>query len=191
LLAADVPAAPGSPHAATPPAALSFNRDIRPILSENCFHCHGPDKNHREADLRLDDRDAAIEGFALGGQVDVYFGDEVRFLVDEAQYIVGTGIDVERRALVSTVRDGDDVLVRVTDTGAGIPADVQARVFEPYFSTKKAGTGLGLPTVRRIVEEHGGALEWSRPHDRTRFAMTLPAQRLENSAASAAEPSAS
>ncbi len=64
LLAADVPAAPGSTHAATPPAALSFNRDIRPILSENCFHCHGPDKNHREANLRLDDRDAAIADFA-------------------------------------------------------------------------------------------------------------------------------
>ncbi|MBM3873291.1 MAG: DUF1553 domain-containing protein [Verrucomicrobia bacterium] len=62
--AAPAPAAPASASAATPPAALSFNRDIRPILSENCFHCHGPDKNHRKADLRLDDRDAAIEGFA-------------------------------------------------------------------------------------------------------------------------------
>ena len=58
------PAAPASAGATTPPAALSFNRDIRPILSENCFHCHGPDKNHREANLRLDDRDAAIADFA-------------------------------------------------------------------------------------------------------------------------------
>ena len=58
------PAGTVSASAATPPAALSFNRDIRPILSENCFHCHGPDKNHREANLRLDDRDAAIADFA-------------------------------------------------------------------------------------------------------------------------------
>jgi len=40
--------------------AIRFSRDILPILSDNCFHCHGPDPKHRAADLRLDDRDAAI-----------------------------------------------------------------------------------------------------------------------------------
>jgi Protein of unknown function (DUF1553)/Protein of unknown function (DUF1549)/Planctomycete cytochrome C len=44
---------------------LRYNRDIRPILSDNCFACHGPDKNHREADLRLDLREAAIEMKAI------------------------------------------------------------------------------------------------------------------------------
>jgi hypothetical protein len=43
------------------PARIEFNRDVRPILSDNCFHCHGPDKNAREADLRLDLRDEATK----------------------------------------------------------------------------------------------------------------------------------
>lgn len=80
--------------------------------------------------------------------------------------------------LVSTAVDGHDVLVRVTDTGAGIPAEVQGRVFEPYFTTKKAGTGLGLPTVRRVVEEHGGTLLLeSEVGKGTQFTMRLPARQ--------------
>ncbi|MBX3461670.1 MAG: two-component sensor histidine kinase [Planctomycetes bacterium] len=80
--------------------------------------------------------------------------------------------------LVSTVREGAQVAIRVTDTGSGMPPDVQARVFEPFFSTKRAGTGLGLPTVRRVVEEHGGTLTLqSEPGKGTQFSMRLPAGR--------------
>ena len=48
-----------------PPAKLEYNRDIRPILAENCFACHGPDSAARKADLRLDRRDDAVEAGAI------------------------------------------------------------------------------------------------------------------------------
>ncbi|MEM9252467.1 MAG: ATP-binding protein [Planctomycetota bacterium] len=65
--------------------------------------------------------------------------------------------------------------IHVIDTGPGMPDDVQKRVFEPYFSTKSGGTGLGLPTTRRIVEEHGGAITvHADPGHGTDFTITLP-----------------
>ena len=77
--------------------------------------------------------------------------------------------------LVSTVLDGAHALVRVTDTGAGMTPEVQARVFDPYYSTKKAGTGLGLATVRRVVAEHGGELSLQSDLDKgTQFTLRLP-----------------
>jgi hypothetical protein len=54
-----------SVRASNAPEKPSFNRDIRPILSENCFYCHGPDKNHRDGKFRLDDRASAIAKKAI------------------------------------------------------------------------------------------------------------------------------
>jgi signal transduction histidine kinase len=61
------------------------------------------------------------------------------------------------------------------DTGKGIPEDMQARIFEPFFSTKEEGIGLGLPIAQRIVEEHRGEIRLeSRPGKGTTFYLTLP-----------------
>jgi two-component system, sporulation sensor kinase E len=59
---------------------------------------------------------------------------------------------------IRTDRDDTHVLVSFIDTGSGMSAENLGRVFEPYFTTKPSGTGLGLLIVRRIVREHGGEL---------------------------------
>ena len=52
--------------------------------------------------------------------------------------------------------DGDFVLFSVSDTGCGISEENLSKIFEPYFTTKATGTGLGLTVVYKIIKEHGG-----------------------------------
>ncbi|HBS28840.1 MAG TPA: hypothetical protein DEB06_05190 [Phycisphaerales bacterium] len=66
--------------------------------------------------------------------------------------------------------------LHVIDTGPGIPPETAAKLFTPYFTTKAGGTGLGLPTTRRLVEEHGGRIEvHSEPGKGSDFTITVPA----------------
>jgi len=67
---------------------------------------------------------------------------------------------MNRRGILRIRSDMDDthVLIRFSDTGGGISAENLSRVYEPYFTTKSTGSGLGLLIVRRIVREHGGEL---------------------------------
>jgi signal transduction histidine kinase len=69
----------------------------------------------------------------------------------------------------------DELLIHVTDCGPGIAPDRLEKIYQPYFSTKKTGTGLGLPTARRIVEEHGGSIAvHSASGKGTDFVIALP-----------------
>ena len=67
---------------------------------------------------------------------------------------------MKRRGImhIRTDRDETHVLVNFTDTGGGMSAEMLSHVFEPYFTTKPSGSGLGLLIVRRVVREHGGEL---------------------------------
>ncbi len=70
---------------------------------------------------------------------------------------------------------GKAVVLHVIDTGPGIPPEHLAKMFTPYFTTKSGGTGLGLPTARRIVEAHQGRLEVHTELGRgTDFVVTIP-----------------
>jgi signal transduction histidine kinase len=81
--------------------------------------------------------------------------------------------------MLSTERAKRGVCIHVTDTGVGIRPEDLDKIGQPYYSTRKGGTGLGLPTVHRIVKEHGGALEvHSEPGRGTRFTLWLPAAEM-------------
>jgi two-component system, sporulation sensor kinase E len=81
---------------------------------------------------------------------------------------------------VRTVREGEDVLIRVSDTGTGIPGQIMDKIFEPYFTTKPFGTGLGLTIVFKIVKEHFGDISVSsRPEEGTTFTISLPIPQKE------------
>ena len=82
---------------------------------------------------------------------------------------------------------GNYVLLRVTDTGIGIPPELRDRIFDPFFTTKDLGkgTGLGLPTVQAVIKSHGGFINvYSEEGRGTEFRVYLPA--LENGAESEA-----
>lgn len=76
---------------------------------------------------------------------------------------------------LQTAEGMDGVWVSVSDTGSGIPAEQINRIFEPFYTTKKKGTGLGLMIVQRIVRAHGGRIELqSKQNQGTTFRIWLP-----------------
>ena len=76
---------------------------------------------------------------------------------------------------VETGQNTEEVWVSVADTGGGIPPDQVNLIFEPFYTTKKKGTGLGLMIVQRIVRQHGGHIELeSRVGLGTTFRIWLP-----------------
>jgi len=69
----------------------------------------------------------------------------------------------------------EDVVLEVIDTGSGMDEKTLAKMFQAFFSTRNGGSGLGLPTVRRIVEAHHGRIYCeSEPGKGTRFTIVLP-----------------
>jgi C4-dicarboxylate-specific signal transduction histidine kinase len=120
----------------------------------------------------------------LGSQLPLVLGDRVQ-LQQVVLNLVKNGIEamsgVQDRALQLRIRsakhDPNQVVVAVADSGAGIDPQVIGRIFEPFYTTKPEGTGMGLAISRSIVEAHGGRL-WAEPNTPrgATFQCTLPAE---------------
>ena len=63
-------------------------------------------------------------------------------------------------ALTVRVRTGERTVITVADTGNGVKAEEEEKIFKPFFSTKTRGSGLGLAISRKIVEAHGGGIQF-------------------------------
>ncbi len=160
------------------------------IVQEFLRLSRGHDLKYQRTDLRkmiheliefLSD-DAGQRGITLQSQLT----GELEVIVD-ATYIRQALTNLVRNAfeaieskgrgevIVRARQQGDVIVIEVIDTGVGIaPANFE-RMFRPYFTTKKGGTGMGLPMVRRIVEEHGGQVTFESVEGAgSRFVLLLP-----------------
>jgi len=81
---------------------------------------------------------------------------------------------------LQTKRDGENIIITVSDTGVGIPEELQGKIFEPYFTTRDTGSGLGLTVVYKVVKEHGGDLHMDSQSGRgTTFRISIPIPQNE------------
>ncbi len=130
-------------------------------------------------------RDAADQGVVLGAEI----ADRGVARFDEGgitrvlHNLVRNSLDALAgrggHVVVRVAREEGDVVFSVTDDGPGIPKDVEARLFESFATSgKKGGTGLGLATVRKVVEEHGGTVSAETSAAGTTMRFRLP-QRTE------------
>ncbi len=88
-----------------------------------------------------------------------------------AQQAIGHGGEL----MVRTACEGQFAQIQISDTGRGIPPDRLAHIFEPYQSSRPDGTGLGLATVKKIIDAHNGTISVvSEPGEGTAFTITLP-----------------
>jgi len=77
---------------------------------------------------------------------------------------------------ISTIQDRKEIVIKIADTGSGIPEDVLASIFDPFFTTKPmgSGTGLGLDVVRKIIAHHKGHITVDSEPGNTVFSIRLP-----------------
>ena len=119
----------------------------------------------------------AIEVDGNGAVVDVD-AEQLQLAVQNVLMNAAQAMNGEGSIHVDIVRHGGEWQIAVADNGPGMPPEVKAKVFDPFFTTRSRGTGLGLPIARRVVEAHGGRIGIETPAGGgTVVSMSLPAVR--------------
>lgn len=161
---------------------------IRTNIAENLWPVMGDATQLHQVlvNLAVNARDAMLNGGVLtlsAENTSVQLPEDV---LESGASRVPAGLHNGNGALIASPTPGFYVLVRVSDTGTGIPPEVLDKIFEPFFTTKETGkgTGLGLATVLGIVKSHGGFVQVQTEVNKgTTFLIYLPA--LENAQAQA------
>ena len=153
---------------------LSFARPPELHLSEQdvvevcrrVLDAERPLAQHRHVHLELEPHEPLVARVDAGKLHQI-----IQNLVRNAVEAAPSGGHVHVR-----IADGDHTVhVRVRDDGPGIAADVLARIYEPFFSTKEAGTGMGMAIVHSLVTQHGGRIDVETSSSGTAFEIVVPA----------------
>ena len=142
---------------------------IRALLEKNTPHMTRLDVNEMirgvlslaESELR---RGRVLLRTELAGDLPLVRGDRVQLqqvvlnLVMNSIEAMSTILDRPRELLIKSSKDNETVLVQVRDRGTGLDAEQAERIFQPFFTTKAQGLGMGLSISRSIIEAHGGRL---------------------------------
>lgn len=135
-------------------------------LLTDVVELHRPRCKHAGIELRWEPSADDVRITGDEGQL----GDLFANLIGNAVDAVGGGGEVAVTLQAATAA----LVVEVADTGPGPPADVAARLFEPFVTGKPEGIGLGLAVARHAAEAHGGRIAWRRDAERTVFRVELP-----------------
>jgi C4-dicarboxylate-specific signal transduction histidine kinase len=166
-------------------------RGIRGMVKKEQLAQHSVDLNEIVTDaLRMVSADAVLHSCQLETSFDrnlrAVGGDPVQLqqvllnlVINAFDAMRGTPVS-QRKVVIATESNGDGtVRASVRDYGPGISEDMRERVFEPFFSTKNEGLGMGLAIVRSIVESHGGTISTENADGGgARFEIVLPADRF-------------
>jgi signal transduction histidine kinase len=128
----------------------------------------------KDRDIRLEVH--ADENLEITGDRDKLHQAFLNIIINGLQAVPDKGsIVIEARMLNNAAPDGEELEIIFRDSGPEIPEDLQKKIFEPFFSTKKDGTGLGLSIAKKIIESHAGSIiVVSEAQKGTAFKVRLP-----------------